>query len=256
MKSGSFTKEELNAILNTLPIDMTFVDRNDKVKYFSQGKERIFQRSRAILNRDVLLCHPPSSAGIVEKILDDFSNNKEESAPFWIQMGDKFIHIEYFALKDENGKYLGTLEVSQDLSEKENCKAAATDFVIWKKSEIVETNIIITPKTKVAELLDAYPQLEDVLIDIAPTFKKLKNPVLRRTIARVATLQQAASVGGVPVDVIINKLRGSLGQEEMKNMEQGNNYAGYKPTWFDENTIAKSFDVGKPLHREAIHWVM
>ena len=118
LKSGSFTKEELNAILNALPIDMTFVDRNDKVKYFSQGKDRIFQRNRAILNRDVLLCHPPSSAGIVEKILDDFSNNKEESAPFWIQMGGKFIHIEYFALKNEKGEYLGTLEVSQDLAEK------------------------------------------------------------------------------------------------------------------------------------------
>ena len=118
LKSGSFTKEELNAILNTLPIDMTFVDRNDKVKYFSQGKERIFQRNRAILNRDVLLCHPPSSAGIVEKILDDFSNNKADSAPFWIQMGGKFIHIEYFPLKNEKGEYLGTLEVSQDLTEK------------------------------------------------------------------------------------------------------------------------------------------
>lgn len=118
LKSGSFTKEELNAILNTLPIDMTFVDRNDKVKYFSQGKERIFQRNRAILNRDVLLCHPPSSAGIVEKILDDFSNNKANSAPFWIQMGGKFIHIEYFPLKNEMGDYIGTLEVSQDLTEK------------------------------------------------------------------------------------------------------------------------------------------
>ncbi|MCD4735431.1 MAG: DUF438 domain-containing protein [Bacteroidales bacterium] len=118
LNSGSFTKDELNAILNTLPIDMTFVDRNDKVKYFSQGRERIFQRNRAILNRDVLLCHPPSSAGIVEKILDDFNNNVEDRAPFWIQMGDKFIHIEYFALKDEKGNFLGTLEVSQDLTEK------------------------------------------------------------------------------------------------------------------------------------------
>jgi len=118
LDSGSFTKEELNAILNSLPLDMTFVGKNHKVKYFSQGKERIFQRSRAILNRDVLLCHPPTSAGIVEKILDDFSNNKEESAPFWIQMSGKFIHIEYFALKDKDGNYLGTLEVSQDLTEK------------------------------------------------------------------------------------------------------------------------------------------
>lgn len=65
-----------------------------------------------------MLCHPPSSAGIVEKILDDFSNNAEDSAPFWIQMGGKFIHIEYFPLKNEKGEYLGTLEVSQNLTEK------------------------------------------------------------------------------------------------------------------------------------------
>ena len=111
----------------------------------------------------------------------------------------------------------------------------------------MENNLIITPKTKVAELLDAYPQLEDVLIDIAPTFKKLKNPVLRRTIARVATLQQAASVGDVSIDVIINKLRGVIGQEEMETMETGNNYSGSKPVWFDENKVAKSFDARETI---------
>jgi hypothetical protein len=111
----------------------------------------------------------------------------------------------------------------------------------------MENKLFITPKTKVAELLDAYPQLEDVLIDIAPTFKKLKNPVLRRTIARVATLQQAASVGDVPIDVIINKLRGIIGQEEISTMETGNNYSGGKPSWFNENNIAKSFDARKTI---------
>ncbi|MCP4551970.1 MAG: DUF438 domain-containing protein [Bacteroidetes bacterium] len=118
LPSGSFTKTELQAILNSLPIDMTFVDKNEKVKYFSQSKERIFDRNRAILNRDVKLCHPPSSVGIVEKILDDFSTGKETHAPFWIQMGDKFVHIEYVALKDEKGNFLGTLEISQNLTEK------------------------------------------------------------------------------------------------------------------------------------------
>jgi len=115
LPSGGFTVEELLAVLNTLPVDMTFVDRNDKVKYFSQSKERIFQRNRAILNRDVRHCHPPSSTHIVDKIIDDFKAGKESRAPFWINMGGKMIHIEYFALRNENNEYLGTLEVSHDV---------------------------------------------------------------------------------------------------------------------------------------------
>lgn len=117
LPSGSLTAEEIMTILNTGPFDMTFVDKNDKVKYFTQGEERIFQRNRAILNRDVRHCHPPASAHIVDKILEDFKSGKETRAPFWIQLNGKFIHIEYFALHNEKGEYLGTLEVSQNLTE-------------------------------------------------------------------------------------------------------------------------------------------
>lgn len=117
LPSGSFTAEEIMAILNTIPADMTFVDANDKVKYFTQGKERIFARSRSIINRDVRLCHPPGSVHVIEKILDDFKSGKASHAPFWIQMKGKFILIEYFALRGESGEYLGTLEVSQDITE-------------------------------------------------------------------------------------------------------------------------------------------
>jgi DUF438 domain-containing protein len=117
LPSGNFTTEEIKAILNTAPVDMTFVDRNDKVKYFTQGSHRIFARSRSIINRDVRLCHPPGSVDIVEKILEDFKSGKASHAPFWIQMNGKFILIEYYALRDENGEYLGTLEVSQDLTD-------------------------------------------------------------------------------------------------------------------------------------------
>jgi len=117
LPSGSFSAKEIMAILNTVPLDMTFVDKNDKVKYFTQGKERIFVRNRSIINRDVRLCHPPGSTHIVEKILEDFKSGKSSHAPFWIQMKGKFIKIEYFALRGEDGEYLGTLEVSQDLSE-------------------------------------------------------------------------------------------------------------------------------------------
>ncbi|OJX90576.1 MAG: hemerythrin [Paludibacter sp. 47-17] len=116
LPSGGFTAEELMAILNTLPVDMTFVDKDDKVKYFSQSSERIFQRNRAILNRDVRLCHPPASAHIVDKIIDDFKTGKASRAPFWITMKGKMIHIEYFALRNEKGEYLGTLEMSHDVT--------------------------------------------------------------------------------------------------------------------------------------------
>lgn len=116
LPTGSFSTEELLAILNTLPVDMTFVDKNDKVKYFSQSADRIFQRNRAILNRDVRHCHPPASAHIVDKIVEDFRTGRASRAPFWINKGGKFIHIEYFALRNEKGDFLGTLEVSQDLT--------------------------------------------------------------------------------------------------------------------------------------------
>ena len=117
LPSGSFSTEELLSIMNTLPVDMTFVDKDDKVKYFSQGRDRIFQRNRAIINRDVRHCHPPASAHIVDKILEDFKSGKQDRAPFWINLGGKFIYIEYFALRNDKGEYLGTLEVSHDLTE-------------------------------------------------------------------------------------------------------------------------------------------
>lgn len=118
LQSGSFTIPELTALLNTIPFDLTFIDKEDRVKFFTQGKERIFARSRAIIGRKVFQCHPPSSVHIVEKILDDFKSGQEDHASFWITMKDQFIHIEYFALRDEKGHYQGTIEVSQNLTEK------------------------------------------------------------------------------------------------------------------------------------------
>jgi DUF438 domain-containing protein len=117
LPTGSFSAQDLLAILNTLPVDITFVGSDDKVKYFSQSSERIFQRNRAILNRDVRHCHPPASAHIVDKILEDFKSGRQTRAPFWINMRGRMIHIEYFALRDGDGEYLGTLEVSQDLTD-------------------------------------------------------------------------------------------------------------------------------------------
>lgn len=116
--SGSLNPAELQAILNTIPFDLTFVGADDTVKYFTQGRERIFERNRAIIGRKVQMCHPPGSVHIVQKIIDDFKAGRADHAPFWIELHGKFIHIEYYALRDEHGSYLGTLEVSQDLTAK------------------------------------------------------------------------------------------------------------------------------------------
>ena len=115
LPSGTLTVEELVTILNLLPVDITFVDKNDKVKYFSQSKDRVFQRNRAILNRDVRYCHPPASVHIVDKILTDFRSGVADKAPFWINMRGNMIFIEYIALRNEKGEYLGTLEVSHNV---------------------------------------------------------------------------------------------------------------------------------------------
>ncbi len=117
LSTGSFSKEELECMINSLPLDITFVDKEDKVKYFSHGKERIFQRSKSILGRLVQYCHPPSSVHIVNQIVDDFKTGKQDSAKFWINMGGKFIHIAYYAVRSNEGEYLGTAELSQTIDE-------------------------------------------------------------------------------------------------------------------------------------------
>lgn len=114
--TGSLTYEQLRSLFATLPVDLTFVDADDRVRYFSEGPDRVFARSKAIIGRKVQHCHPPKSAHIVEQILDDFRSGRQNLAEFWIEFHGKFIHIQYFALRDDAGQYLGTLEVTQDLT--------------------------------------------------------------------------------------------------------------------------------------------
>ncbi|MFX0048522.1 MAG: PAS domain-containing protein, partial [Candidatus Hermodarchaeota archaeon] len=98
------------------PVDLTFVNENDEVAYYSDTEDRIFPRSRGIIGRKVQKCHPPKSVDIVEDILEKFKSGEKRVAEFWIQAEGAFILIRYFAMQDENGKYIGTLEVSQELS--------------------------------------------------------------------------------------------------------------------------------------------
>jgi len=112
--TGSLNPEQLTQMLNLLPVDMTFVDENDEVRYFSNPPHRIFPRSKSIIGRKVQNCHPPESMHMVEEILNSFKSGTKDSESFWINMKGNFILIQYFAIRNDNGEYTGTLEVSQD----------------------------------------------------------------------------------------------------------------------------------------------
>ena len=114
-ETGILTPEEINAIFNTLPVDITFVDKEGAVKYFTQGKERIFPRTKTVIGRHVTNCHPPASVHIVEKIVEDLKSGKKDNEDFWIRMGDKFVFIRYFAVRNEKGEFLGIMEFTQNI---------------------------------------------------------------------------------------------------------------------------------------------
>lgn len=117
LSSGSFGMVELEALFLALPVDITFVDKNDKVKFFSHSPKRVFERNRSIIGRDVRMCHPPQSVHIVEDILTHFKMGKENKAVFWISnYKGRFIHIEYTALRSPDNEYLGVIEVTQDIT--------------------------------------------------------------------------------------------------------------------------------------------
>lgn len=116
LDTGQVTPEQVNLILTHLPVDISFVNEEDEVVYYSQTKDRIFPRSPGVIGRRVQNCHPPKSVHVVEGLLDAFKKGEKDVAEFWIQMKGRFIHIRYFAVRDGAGKYRGTLEVSQDVT--------------------------------------------------------------------------------------------------------------------------------------------
>ncbi len=116
-ETGSLSKEEVEAVLDSLPVDISFIDKEDRVKYFNKAEGRIFVRTKAVIGRKVQLCHPQKSVHVVNKILEAFKTGKKDVAEFWISLNNRLILIRYFAVRDKNGKYLGTVEVTQDITD-------------------------------------------------------------------------------------------------------------------------------------------
>ena len=114
LPTGNLTIQQLTALFSTLPVDITYVDANDRVAFYSEGPDRVFARSRAIIGRKVQHCHPPKSVDTVNRILDDFREGRQSIAEFWLEFHGRFVHVRYFAVRDAEQAYMGTLEVTQD----------------------------------------------------------------------------------------------------------------------------------------------
>ncbi|MEL9999490.1 MAG: DUF438 domain-containing protein [Thermoplasmata archaeon] len=120
LDEGYLNIDEIESILKTLPFEITFIDKEDRLRYFTYSENMLFLRTRTTIGRKVELCHPPKSVHIVKKIIEEFKENKRKNAEFWINMGKKMIHIRYFPVRNKNGEYIGTLEVVQDITEIKN----------------------------------------------------------------------------------------------------------------------------------------
>ena len=116
-ETGSLSREEVESLLNALPVDITFVDKDDTVRYFTQSKERIFPRAKAVIGRKVQQCHPQASLPKVVQILEDFRNGRRDRAEFWINLKGRLIHIRYFPVRSKEGNYLGCIEFTQDITD-------------------------------------------------------------------------------------------------------------------------------------------
>jgi hypothetical protein len=116
LPTGNVNLEQLSAIFATLPLDLTFVDADNRVAFFTEGPDRVFARSKAIIGRKVQNCHPPRSVETVDQILQDFRAGRQNVAEFWINFRDRFVHVRYFAVRNPDGAYLGTVELTQDLT--------------------------------------------------------------------------------------------------------------------------------------------
>jgi PAS domain S-box-containing protein len=114
---ANLSQEQLAGILEAIPVEISFVDENDLVKFWNKHETRIFKRPTSVIGKSVQNCHPKQSVDKVNQLLSDFKSGRRDTAEFWINLGERKVYIRYFAVRDKAGKYLGTLEATQDITE-------------------------------------------------------------------------------------------------------------------------------------------
>ncbi len=207
---GLLTLEQINLIYKHLPVDFSFVDENNKVKFYSDTKHRVFPRSKSSIGRDVKNCHPQKSVHIVEEIIEKFKSGEQDRAEFWIDNSGIFIYILYVAVRDENGNYKGVLEMMQEATHIRSLTGSQT-LLNWEevegtKKEEKESNMQITKDTKLKDILEQKPEIKEKLIEYNPAYKLLNTPLAKVMVPK-ATVEMIAEKGDVSVDELIAKFK-------------------------------------------------
>nr|WP_308533111.1 DUF438 domain-containing protein [uncultured Prevotella sp.] len=216
--TGKLTLKQINLIYKHLPIDISFVDENELVKFYSDTNHRIFPRSKNVIGREVTNCHPRKSVHIVKEIVDKFRKGEQDYAEFWINKPDVFIYIHYTAVRDEKGKFCGVLEMMQDCTHIRSLTGSQT-LLTWageeEKSSTSEEKVTtkdvvkgieITPETKLKDIFEIYPMVKKELAKRYPSFKMLNSP-LGKIMLKRATIQLAGERSGLGVDRMIKLIK-------------------------------------------------
>ena len=232
--TGKLTLEQINLLFRHLPVDLSYVDENELVKFYSDTTHRIFPRSANVIGREVKNCHPAKSVHVVEEIVEKFRSGEQNQAEFWINKPGLFIYVIYTAVRDENGKFRGVLEMMQDCTHIRELEGSRT-LLTWDKTDFVgntdnnngndkslaqeaaeevdeeplttnaDGRFHIDAKTTLSNLIKQSPDIVDYLISLNPKFEKLKTPMVK-VMAKVATIKMIAERGDFDVDDLIGKI--------------------------------------------------
>lgn len=228
--TGKLTLEQINLLFRHLPVDLSYVDENELVKFYSDTPHRIFPRSANVIGREVKNCHPAKSVHVVEEIVEKFRSGEQSQAEFWINKPGLFIYVIYTAVRDEHGKFRGVLEMMQDCTHIRELEGSRT-LLTWDKTDFVgdsskekslaqeaaeeveeapltadaDGRFHIDAKTTLSNLIKQSPDIVDYLISLNPKFEKLKTPMVK-VMAKVATIKMIAERGDFDVDDLIGKI--------------------------------------------------
>lgn len=236
--TGKLTLEQINLLFRHLPVDLSYVDENELVKFYSDTPHRIFPRSANVIGREVKNCHPAKSVHIVEEIVEKFRSGEQSQAEFWINKPGLFIYVIYTAVRDENGKFRGVLEMMQDCTHIRELEGSRT-LLTWDKTDFVDDGgkekslaqeaaeeveeeplttdadgrFHIDAKTTLSNLIKQCPEIVDHLISLNPKFEKLKTPMVK-VMAKVATIKMMAERGDFEVDDLISKIDAFINKDK------------------------------------------
>lgn len=236
--TGKLTLEQINLLFRHLPVDLSYVDENELVKFYSDTAHRIFPRSANVIGREVKNCHPAKSVHIVEEIVEKFRSGEQSQVEFWINKPGLFIYVIYTAVRDENGKFRGVLEMMQDCTHIRELEGSRT-LLTWDKTDFVgdggkekslaqeaaeeveeeplttdaDGRFHIDAKTTLSNLIKQCPEIVDHLISLNPKFEKLKTPMVK-VMAKVATIKMMAERGDFEVDDLISKIDAFINKDK------------------------------------------